>query len=156
MRMVASSVGLSDNRYRPSGFDHYFPTNYNVTMTTITLEIPDQLAAEIEPIRDELPVLLAITQQLFRPVNDPDLHTAGIYLAYKQMLDFLATFPSPEQISQFIIAPEAQARVHELLDKHGEGELSREEQAELRVYQQMNELMSLKKAQAALALATLS
>lgn len=32
-----------------------------------------------------------------------------------------------------------------LLDKHGEGELSAEEQAELRVYAQINEIINLKK-----------
>jgi hypothetical protein len=122
-------------------------------MTTITLEVSDQLAAEIEPIRDELPVLLAITRHLFRPASDPHVHTSSIYLAYKQLLDFLASEPTDQQISRFMISPQAQARVHELLDKHGEDELSDEEQAELRVYAQINEVMGLKKAQAALALA---
>lgn len=110
------------------------PTSYNCCMTTITLEVSDQLAAEIEPIRDELPVLLAITRQLFRPAGDGQVHTSSVYLAYKQLLDFLASEPTHERISRFTISPQAQARVHELLDKHGEGELNEEEQAELRVY----------------------
>jgi hypothetical protein len=122
-------------------------------MTTITLDLPDQLAAEIEPLRSDLPLLLAITQQLFRPVNDAHGHTSPIYLAYKQLFDFFAAAPSPQQIKHFVISPQAQARVHELLDKHGEGELSTAEQAELRVYQQIHEVIGLKKAEAALALA---
>jgi hypothetical protein len=116
-------------------------------MTTITLEVSDQVAAKIEPIRDELPVLLAITRQLFRSASEGQMHTSAVYLAYKQLLDFLASEPSNERISRFTISPQAQARVHELLDKHGEGELNEEEQAELRVYTQINEVMGLKKAQ---------
>ena len=121
--------------------------NYNRRMTTITLEVSDQLAAEIEPIRDELPVLLTITRQLFGPASDTQMHTSPVYLAYKQLLDFLASGPAHERIHRFTISPQAQARVHELLDKHGEEELNEEEQAELRVYAQINEVMGLKKAQ---------
>ena len=53
---------------------------YNQWMITITLELPDQLAAEIASLREELPVLLSITQQLFRPAGDGNLltrHTPG-------------------------------------------------------------------------------
>ncbi len=122
-------------------------------MTTITLELPEQLAAEIEPLREDLPVLLAITRHLFRPASDGNTHTTAIYRAYKQFFDFLAAAPSPERILRFVASPQAQERVQMLLDKHGEGELSPEEQAELRVYAQINEIINLKKAEAAFALA---
>jgi hypothetical protein len=124
-------------------------------MTTITLELPDQLAADIEPLREELPVLLSITQQLFRPASDANVHTAPVYLAYKQFFDFLATAPSPERILRFMVSAQAQERVQTLLDKHGEDELTPEEQAELRIYAQINEVINLKKAEAALALSKL-
>lgn len=119
-------------------------------MTTITLEVSDQLAATIDPLRDDLPVLLAITQQLFRPASETHAHRSPIYLAYKQFLDFLALAPSPEAIRRFVISPQAQARVEALLDKHGEESLTTEEAAELRVYTQINAVMSIKKAEAAL------
>ncbi|MFZ4656549.1 MAG: hypothetical protein ACOYNY_06040 [Caldilineaceae bacterium] len=122
-------------------------------MTTITIELPEQLATDIEPLREELPVLLAITKQLFRPASDGNAHTSAIYRAYKQFFDFLAAAPSPERILRFMISPQAQVRVQLLLDKHGEDELSPEEQAELRVYAQINEIINLKKAEAAFALA---
>ena len=126
---------------------------YNQLMTTMTRELPAQLAAEIEPMRDELPVLIAITRQLFRPVSDARAHSSPVYLAYKQLLDFLANSPTPDAINRFTISAQAQSRVHWLLDKHGEGEIDQEDQAELRVYSQINEIMGLKKAQAILALA---
>jgi hypothetical protein len=122
-------------------------------MTTITLELPEQLAAKIEPLWEELPVLLAITQQLFRPASDRSVHTAAVYRAYKQFFDFLAAAPTPERILRFMVSPQAQERVQRLLDKHGEDELSLEEQAELRVYAQINEIINLKKAEAAFMLA---
>ncbi len=121
-------------------------------MTTITLEVPDKLAQEIEPIRRELPMLLAITRQMFRPANEPKAHEASIYLAYKQLLDFFATSPTPQQVARFGISAKAQERVEELLSKHGEGQLSDEEVAELHVYAQINDVIGFKKAEAALAM----
>ena len=121
-------------------------------MTTITLELPDQLAAEIAPLHEELPVLLSITQQLFRPASDSNVHTSPVYLAYKQFFDFLAAAPSPEHIQGFRISTQAQKRVQTLLDKHGEDALSPAEKAELRVYAQINEVINLKKAEAAFVL----
>lgn len=103
----------------------------------MTLDLPDQLAAEIEPMRDGLPMLLAITRQLFRPVSDARAHSSPVYLAYKQLLDLLANSPTPDAINRFTISAQAQSRVHTLLDKHGEGEIDQEEQAELRVYAQI-------------------
>jgi hypothetical protein len=122
---------------------------YNHGMTTIVLELPDHLAAEIEPLRADLPVLLSITQQLFRPASDKNAHASPIYLAYKQLFDFLASAPSPEQVARFTISRQARRRVQALLDKHGEDKLTVEEQAELRVYAQINEIINLKKAEAA-------
>lgn len=139
--------------YRRKQFAEDDPFPYNKRMITITLEVPDQLAAAIDPIREELPVLLAITQQLFRPADETHAHRSPIYLAYKQFLDFLALTPSPEEIRRFVISPQAQARVEALLDKHGEERLNTEEAAELRVYAQINAVMGIKKAEAALALA---
>lgn len=121
-------------------------------MTTVTLELPDQLAAAIQPLTEELPVLLTITQQLFLPASDSQMHTPPVYLAYKQFFDFLASNPSPEECLRFTISPTAEERVHYLLDRHGEGDLSLEEEAELRIYAQINEIINLKKAEALLAL----
>ena len=98
-------------------------------MTTITLEVPDKLAQEIEPIRRELPMLLAITRQMFRPADEPKAHDSSIYLAYKQLLDFFATSPTPHQVARFAISVKAQERVEELLSKHGEGHLNDDEEA---------------------------
>ncbi len=122
-------------------------------MRTITVEIPDELASEIEPIRAELPLFLSITRQLFVSAEEREAHTSPVYLAYKQFIDFLALLPSPEEIKKFVVAPEAQERVELLLDRHGEGELTNAEAAELRVYSQINQVMGIKKAEAALALA---
>lgn len=123
-------------------------------MRTITLEIPDELASDIEPIRAELPFFLSVARHLFIPAEEREAHTSPIYLAYKQFIDFSALLPSPEEIKNFVIAPAAQIRVDVLLDKLGEGELTNEEAAELRVYSQINEVMGIKKAEAALTLAT--
>lgn len=67
-------------------------------MTTVTLELPDQLAAAIQPLAEELPVLLTITQQLFCLVSDSHMHTPPLYLAYKQFFYFCLRTLSPRRI----------------------------------------------------------
>jgi hypothetical protein len=119
-------------------------------MTTITLELPDGLAKDIEPLRADLPALLALTRELFRPATEQGAHTSPMYRAYKQMIDFLASAPSASTVLKFALSPEVQKRTAELLDKNGEGELNETESAELRVYAQINQILSLKKAQTAL------
>ncbi|NJM42099.1 MAG: hypothetical protein HC853_15785 [Anaerolineae bacterium] len=121
-------------------------------MTTITLEVPDKLAKDIESLRAELPALLSITRELFRPASDRSAHTSPMYRAYKQMIDFLALPPSTATTLQFAFPPDIQKRTTELLAKNGEGLLNETELAELNVYAQINQVMSLKKAQAARAL----
>jgi hypothetical protein len=119
-------------------------------MTTITLDVPENLAKDIEPLRAELPALLAITRELFRPASEQAAHTSPVYRAYKQLIDFLASSPDEAALAKFSLAPAAQERAAELLDKNGEGHLTETEAAELRVYAQINQIVSLKKAQAQL------
>lgn len=48
-------------------------------MTTITLEVLENIALDIESMGEELPVLLAITHRLFQPVDESDAHTTPVY-----------------------------------------------------------------------------
>ena len=119
-------------------------------MTSITLEIPDELAARLAPLRDRLPELLRIAVELSSPC--PKAPRAGDNPVFDEMIDFLAGGPSPEQIAAFKVSPSAQARLEELLEKNRENELTDEEAAELDLYEQINHVMLLLKARARLAL----
>lgn len=90
-------------------------------MTTITLEIPDDLASQIDPLHP----------------------------AYQEMIDFLASSPTPEQIIAHRPSALVQERLAELLEKNREDGLTEAEMAELDLYEQIDDLMSLLKARVA-------
>ena len=126
-------------------------------MTTITLEVPDELAARLMPLRERLPELLSMTLELFPaelPLAMPTSET--IHPAFEEMIDFLAGGPTPEQIAGFKVSPATQARLEELLDKNREDGLTDDEAAELDVYEQINFVLLLLKARARPALSSLN
>ena len=124
-------------------------------MTTITLEVSDELAARLAPLRDRLPKLLSIALELF-PADVPLTLPASEALnpAFDEMVDFLASGPTPQQIVAFKVSPATQARLEELLEKNAEGGLTGDEAAELEVYEQINHIMILLKARARASLST--
>ena len=117
-------------------------------MTTITLEVPDELAAQFKIdaahwpdfVRDAVEAKL--TEQIQHPTGStcPPIH--------HEIIDFLASRPTPEQIISFKISDAAQERLEELLDKNGETELTPEERTELDQYLQFSHVMILLKASA--------
>jgi hypothetical protein len=118
-------------------------------MTTITLEVPDELAAQVAALRGRLPDLLARALKS-EPVEKKDRADGAEAPAplYREVIDFLATNPSPEQIIAFKISPAAQERLEELLDKNREEGLTADEAAELDAYLQARDLMVFLKANA--------
>lgn len=67
---------------------------------------------------------------------------------FDEILDFLASTPTPEQIVAFHPSEALQSRLHELLDRNREGILSDDESAELDEFSRMNHLMSMLKIRA--------
>ena len=118
-------------------------------MTTITLEVPDELAARLAPLRDQLPDLISQALEL-RSTEKAATETEQkmSHPVFIETLDFLASGPTPEQIIAFKASPAVQERLEELLDKNREEGLTEEEEAELDVYEQVNDLMILLKAHA--------
>jgi hypothetical protein len=101
------------------------------------------------PVRDQLPRLLAMALDLF-PAGLPLAASAleAAHPAFREMIDFLAGGPAPEQIVGFKISLAAQTRLEELLDKNREDSLTSDEAAELDVYEQVNHVLVLLKARA--------
>ncbi|MDQ3256354.1 MAG: hypothetical protein M3R15_21105 [Acidobacteriota bacterium] len=81
-------------------------------MTTITLEVPDELAARINALGDRLPDLLSTALES-PPAEKTSqaLKMAATHPVYRQMMDFLASSPTPQQIIDFKISAAAQARL---------------------------------------------
>ena len=121
-------------------------------MAELTIQIPDELAQRLEPLRSRLPELLS---QLLDSTNPSAASLAiaaatlqEIPQAYLEVLDFLMTRPTPQDIAVFKVSPTAQERLRSLLDRNQEGTLTDSEIAELDVYEQLEHLMILMKARA--------
>jgi hypothetical protein len=65
-----------------------------------------------------------------------------------EIMDFLSSTPTPEQIVAFQPTKTAQGRLRALLKKRHSGGLTPEEQAEFDEFTQLNHFMSLLKARA--------
>jgi len=118
-------------------------------MTTITLEVPDELAAQIAALRGRLPDLLAQVLKSESSGTKPQVNgTQQSSPLYREIVDFLASDPSPEQVVAFRISAAAQERLEDLLEKNREEGLTLVETAELDAYLQARDLMILLKADA--------
>lgn len=117
-------------------------------MTTITVEVPDELAGQLRPLRDRLPELLSFIVKVF-PIEAPSIpFDSGVIHPAKEILDFLISGPTPEQILAFKSSPPVQVRLETLLDKNREGNLSEDETLELDMYQELHHFFILLKAHA--------
>jgi len=96
-------------------------------------------------MRDNLPELLA---KMLAGKTAGAIRAGITYPVYREMLDFLASRPAPEQIIAFQISPAAQERLAELLEKTREEGLTTEEEAELDVYELVHHSVIRLKAQA--------
>jgi len=120
------------------------------TMVELTIQVPEQVIQRLEPIRDRLPMLLAQVAETRSPFPaSPDAtRPTDIPLAYAEVIEFLTRGPSLQEIIAFKVSDEAQARLRELLDRNRESLLTGDEQAELDLYEQIEHVMILLKAQA--------
>jgi hypothetical protein len=113
-------------------------------MAKITLDIPDELIdrfAELgQPITEWLP------QQL------PSLLTQSTQLAvlpahiYRDILNFIASGPTPQQTMDFRPTPAMQDRLRSLVDRAHSGDLTPLEQAELDEYERIEHIIIMLKA----------
>lgn len=122
-------------------------------MTTITLEVPDSLAPKFAAFRDRLPEILAQTIGALANENGAPVLTKT-FPVYEEMMDFLASGPTPEKIIAHKSSADLQERLEELLDRHREGEITAEELAELNAFEQVNDVMSSLKLRARRAMQT--
>jgi len=105
-------------------------------MTTITIEVPDELAEALARAGDRLPELLALSlQQPALPAH-----------IYRYILDFLASQPTGEQLAAFGPTPEMTERLQTLLARQIAGDITPAEMAELDEYERIEHLIVMLKA----------
>ena len=73
---------------------------------------------------------------------------ASQYALFDEILDFLASAPTQEQIIAFRPSDRLQSRASDLLDKNRSGNLTPDERVELDEFQRMNHFMTMLKARA--------
>lgn len=105
-------------------------------MTTITIEVPDELSELIAQAGDRLPELLSQSLQ----------HQALPVHVYRYILDFLASNPSAEEIAAFGPTSEMAERLQTLVAREAADEITPMERAELDEYERLEHLMVMIKA----------
>lgn len=110
-------------------------------MVEMTIHVPDELALRLRPVQDRLAEIIELGLREMAPAQ---------FGLYTEVIEFLASGPTPQAIITFHSSEEAQARVVELLDKNRSNTLTPVEQAELDQYENLDYLMTLVKARARL------
>jgi hypothetical protein len=105
-------------------------------MTTITIEVPDELSAQLKSVGNRLPELLA--RSLRQPVVPNHV--------YHYVLDFIASQPTPEQIAAFRATPEMIERTQFLIAREHSGTATAAEKAELDEYERIQHIIVMLKA----------
>ncbi|OLE51161.1 MAG: hypothetical protein AUG51_24290 [Acidobacteria bacterium 13_1_20CM_3_53_8] len=118
-------------------------------MTTITLDLPDEVAEQLKIDPQQLSALIreAITARTAKHTPDATASKTEIPV-YQELVDFLTSSPSTEQIIAFKISAEAQERLNDLLYKNREEVLTQNERTELETYLHLSQLITRLKARA--------
>jgi len=117
-------------------------------MAQLTIQVPDELANRLQPILHRLPELLSQLIETHTPETLKLTNFSDTTNTYTEVLDFLIKQPTPEQIAKFKVSTPAQTRLEYLLEKNRMGTISKAENSELDIYEQLEQLMILLKARA--------
>lgn len=118
-------------------------------MTTITLEVPDELAAHFKIAPAALSALIREAVAAKTSRLTPQNGSAGsVPPIYQEIIDLLTSGPSADQLLAFKISDLAQDRLEDLLYKNSEDDLTAEERAELSTYLRLSEYLTKLKARA--------
>lgn len=108
-------------------------------MVEIKMQITDTLAQRLQPMYDWLSTVLELSLIGFKT---PAVQTAS------EIIDFLATGPSPNEVMAYHVSDRAQERLRRLLAVHEAGLASAEEQAELDEIERIEHVVVMLKTQA--------
>ena len=110
-------------------------------MSAITLDLPDELVQRLRALAERLPRILALG------IHELDASPSQ-FAGTSELLEFLATLPSPEETLALRASPKLQARMTELLEKNRTSGLTPEERDEVQHYQYAEHLVRMAKGKA--------
>ncbi len=108
-------------------------------MIDITVRVPDALAEKLKPMRAWLPFVLELSLVGFRTSASQTV---------SEVIEFLASAPSPTEVLGYKASERAQERVKRLLSLNSAGIISSDEQLELDELERVEHIVTLLKAQA--------
>lgn len=106
----------------------------------MTLQVPEDLAERIRPMRSWLPTILELSLVGYRTMATA---TAT------EVIEFLAQEPKPREVLEYHASEKSQARLRRLLALNAAGLLGEEETRELDELQKIEQILILLKAQLA-------
>lgn len=109
-------------------------------MVQMTMRVSEELAKRLKPIGRWLPTVLELSLVGFKT-----LATATA----TEVIEFLSTDPTPQDVLNYHISEDAQARLQRLLALNAAGMLGEAEQQELDELQRIEHIMIMLKAQVA-------
>lgn len=112
----------------------------------MTLNVPEELAARLDPLEDKLPQILELGLRELNATAQFGFEGAA------EVLEFLASLPTPQEIIDLRPSEALQARISGLLEKNGTEGLTAAEEQEWEQYQYLEHLVRLAKARAYLKL----
>jgi len=84
--------------------------------------------------------------------GETTMHSTSARTVFDVITDFLASDPTPEELIAYRLPGDLQARVDELVERNGEGQLTFVQQQELYDFMRADEMMALLKAKTKLRL----
>lgn len=106
-------------------------------MVQMTMDVSEELAKRLQPIRSWLPTVLELGMIGFKTLAT---QTAS------EVIAFLSTNPSSEEVLNYHASERAQVRMRQLLRLNQAGELGVEEQSELDELQKIEHILIMLKA----------
>jgi len=109
----------------------------------LTLQVPDDLAADLRPRQRRLLHILSLG------LRELDSEGAAGFSGLADVLELLASLPTPEQIMAIRPSQTLQNQIEHLLERSREGGLTDEEEQQWRNYQYIEHLVRKSKIRAA-------
>ncbi len=115
-------------------------------MSAITLDLPESLAERLRIQGDRVPEILELG------LREWSAETLNSFPGAAEILEFLASLPSPQDMLNLRPSENLRAKIRELLEKSRDGELDAVGQQAWERYQFLEHLVRLAKAKASLRL----
>ena len=119
---------------------------YSGQMSALTLKVPDELAERLRHHEDRLVNILELG------LRELTAEREGRFQGAAEVLEFLASLPSPEEILKLRPSEHLASRIEQLLEKNRAGKLEPREEEEWENYQFLEHLVRMAKAKASLKL----